>query len=162
LIQVFVRRHTPLISRRHIRSSGLEKVLFEIVHGLHDIQDRRVHPLSAGVSVRCVFPVDFGLNLGFDPMKVLSMFFKLQAMLFPHVLDGFGMNLSEKFIRLGHQFLDIFRRCMFSHHISFLANDASMGSSRLYSLWPSQFFFNFSARHHTLPVSDTHHFDIFT
>jgi hypothetical protein len=111
--------HLKTVLPRFGCMSGFEEVFFEVVHGLDDIQERLVHPLGAGVFLRCGFLVDIGLSLGFDPMKVLRMFFQLQAMLFAHVLDGLGINLSKEIIGLGHQFLDTFRCCIFSHHVSF-------------------------------------------
>jgi hypothetical protein len=47
------------------------------------------------------------MNLGFDLFKVLKVFFKLDAMLFLHVFDGIGINLSDEFIGLSQQLLDI-------------------------------------------------------
>ena len=70
------------------------KIFCQIPHGLHNILDRLMHALGAGVC----FLLDLALNLGLDFFQVLSMFFKLQAMLFLHVFDGIGINLLDEFI----------------------------------------------------------------
>jgi len=41
------------------------------------------------------------MNLGFDFFQVLSVFFKLNAMLFFHVVYDIGINLLDEFISLG-------------------------------------------------------------
>ena len=41
------------------------------------------------------------MNFGFDLFQVLSVFFNLDAMIFFHVFDSIGINLSDEFIGLG-------------------------------------------------------------
>jgi len=73
----------------------------EIRHGLHNILDRLVYALGAGAYLRCSFLLDLAVKLGFDLFQVLSVFFKLDAMLFFHIFDGIGINLLDEFISIG-------------------------------------------------------------
>jgi len=78
-----------------------------------------VHTLTAGAYFRSSFLLNLALNLGFDFFQVLSVFFKLQAMLFFHVFDGIGIDLLDEFIGLSQSVLDILGRYAIWHHVSF-------------------------------------------
>lgn len=89
------------LSAKSVREKS-GKIYFQVLHGLDNVLDRLVHTLSAGTYARCLFLLDPALNLGFDSFQVLSMSFKLQAMLFFHMVDDIGIDLLDKFIGLGH------------------------------------------------------------
>ena len=60
-----------------------------------------MHAIGAGAYFRGSFLLNLLLNLGFDFLFFLSVFFKLDAMLFFHVFDGIGIYLLDEFIGLG-------------------------------------------------------------
>jgi hypothetical protein len=59
-----------------------------------------VHAIGAGAYFRCSFLLDLAMNLGFDLFQGLSVFFKLDAMLFFYIFDDIGINLLDEFIGL--------------------------------------------------------------
>ena len=59
-----------------------------------------MHTLGTGAYLQCFFLLDLAMNFGFDLFQVLSVFFKLQTMLFLHVVDDIGINLLDEVFSL--------------------------------------------------------------
>jgi len=79
-----------------------------------------VYTLGAGTDFRISLLPGLAINFGFDIFQVLGVHFKLQAVLFFHLLDGISIYLSDEFIGLSQQLLDILGFHVFIHDVAFL------------------------------------------